>query len=524
MTTTTPKPAKKAQGSGDELPPIVDFERLRRSAAARYLRWQGRFDTDVADRYVPWVAMLAMFGLLFSLAMARFQALDAGHEMGDYLQATWLIRNGEVPQLTISETHMLAIQLSWIMYPVAHLTRLGPPATMLLAIQSLALSAGVVPLWLVGRRIAKLRAGGAVTLVMAYALFPAVHNLNLADFHPESIALPCLLAAFYYGLSGRWIAFGIVAAVAVACRADLALAVAGIGIVVALHRDRKAGTITAVVGLAYAIVAVFVLQPYYAGGAHPHIESLAVFGDTPSSALGGLITQPFRAIQELFREGNFQALVVLLAPVAFLPVVAPRYLLPVVPLQALYLIADVGESQTAQQFVPATAFVMVAAAMVLARTGRSGVTRVLVDPRVLGAVLLAACVFFVRDSAASPYRDPLAWERDALDASREGAVELTGEDSVMASDTLLAQLGERDEVYRIRERETETGRALLLPVPAPQWILIDSTQVSSESAQQWEDTLRAGLRVDGEEQLVSYTAIGDSSIQVYRRLRDTTEQ
>jgi len=493
---TATKPVKTAKKKGAEpevLPPLIDLESMRRSVSARYLRWQGKFDTDVADRWVPWVAWAVLFAALVTLAFGRHQALDSGSTIAEYLQAAWFIRQGQPPQLTIIETHMLAVQLSWIMYPVAQLTRLASPWAVLLTLQSLALSAGVVPLWRVSREVARLRAGGALALVTAYALFPAVHNLNLADFHPEALAVPFLLGCFRYGLRERWIPFGICAAIAVSCRADLGLAVAGIGIVIALEKNRRAGTITIIAGVAYSALAVFVLQPFFANGNEVHVNAFAVFGDTPVEVLRGMITHPFTAISELFREGNFQALVVLLAPVAFLPIIAPRYLMPLVPLQALYLMADVGTAETAQQFVPGIAFVFVAAGAVLARTGRAGVTRIMVDRRLLGAVLLAAAVFFVRDSASSPYRDPWAWDRDALDLERadivvnidfvdlldgseQPAMRTEFERSIMASESLLAELGERDFVYRVRTLPARNGSpSILLPSPAPAFVAIDAT-------------------------------------------------
>ena len=46
---------------------------------------------------------------------------------------------------------------------------------------------------------------------------------------------------------------------------------------------------------------------------------------------------------DLVLEENFAVIVFLLAPVLFLPLLAPRYLLPVVPLEVVYLVADVPD-------------------------------------------------------------------------------------------------------------------------------------------------------------------------------------
>ncbi len=541
MSTPTVTPRRKATDEAEAVPPLIDIESLRRSISARYLRWQGKFDTDVADRWVPWVAWALLFGVLVALAFARHEALDSGATLAEYLQASWLLRRGQPPVLTVSETHLLGVQLSWVMYPVAQLTRIASPWAVLLTLQSLALSAGVVPLWRLSREEARLRAGGALALVGAYALFPAVHNLNLADFHPEALAVPFLLACFRYGFAERWVPFGICAAIAVSCRADLGLAVAGIGVVIALEKNRKAGGIAIMAGISYTLLAVFFIQPHYTFGSNVHIEAFGVFGDTPFAVLRGMITNPLLVIRELFREGNFQSLVVLLAPVAFLPIIAPRYLLPLAPLQALYLIADVGEAETAQQFVPGIAFVFVAAGSVLAKTGRSGVTRIMVDRRVLGAVLLAAFVFFIRDSASSPYRDPWAWERDDLDEQRadvvvniDTVIPLQGEESrplserersVMASESLLAELGERDFVYRIRTTG-DPATELLLPSPAPAWLAIDIADFENPTRDQtrWANSLEQRVFEDLDGTRLQYRRQRTGAIDLYELIEAPPEE
>ena len=80
-----------------------------------------------------------------------------------------------------------------------------------------------------------------------------------------------------------------------------------------------------------------------------------------------MITHPFQVLGDLFVEENFNLLVFLFAPVLFLPLLAPRYLLPVVPLEILYLVADVPEQDVfGSQTVAITAFIFVATTLALA--------------------------------------------------------------------------------------------------------------------------------------------------------------
>jgi uncharacterized membrane protein len=193
-----------------------------------------------------------------------------------------------------------------------------------------------------------------------------------------------------------------------------------------------------------------VVQPHFGDGSFPHLEAFDAFGSSPAGVAWGMVTHPIDVLSRLFSEQNFSLFVTLFAPVVFLPVLAPRYLLPVLPLQMLYLVADVPEEAVfGQQTVAITAFVFLATAMALSRIGRLGVEKITVDRRLLGALLLAGTVFFVRDAASSPYREPWDWgSQDQVDAARLEARDLIDEGaSVRASESMLQVLAERQDLY-----------------------------------------------------------------------------
>jgi uncharacterized membrane protein len=473
----------------------VAKERQRLDAVA--LRWQARLDTDWSDRVLPWLVAGVLALVLIALALARVRSLDAGEDLGFYTQGAWLIDKGVDPIVTIKDGHnLLALQAAFSFYPLAFLTRFLPIIPTLVVVQSIVLALGVVPLWRIGRRVANLRVGAAGTLVFAYAFYPAVHNLNLADFHPETLALPGLLAAAYFGLTRRWILFATFCVISVLSRADLGLAVAGFGALFALEGERRPAIITAVAGLGWTTLAVLVIQPGFGGGSYAHVDSFMAYGDTPISIAGGLLTHPLTVIGDLVVEENFAVLVFLLAPVLFLPVLAPRYLLPVLPLEIMYLIADVPESSVfAQQTIAITAFVFLATAMALSRIGTMGVEQIRVDRRVLGAVILASTVFFIRDAASSPYRTPWNWGgRDAADHARIEATDLVPPDAaVRASPELLPLLAERSHVYLL---DTDGPPQVRQAVARVDVIVFDTA-----AAEDWSDddlrVFRDGLRRQG---------------------------
>ena len=485
---------------------------IRRRIDKAVLRWQGRLDADWADRFVPWSATALLFALLVALSLARARSLDGGAELGEFTQAAWLVARGAAPFVTITDTHLLAEQAAFVFYPIAWSTRVLPIIPTLLVVQSAVLALGVIPLWWLARWVAKLRVGAATVLVVAYMLYPALHDLNLADFHPEVVALPALLAAALFGLTDRWRAYAVAVAVILLCRADLGLAVAALGIVLAVEGRRRAGAWSMAVGIGWTLLAVLVVQPHFGDGVFIHADAFTTYGDTPWAIFGSILTSPVQVLGDLTSEQNFDVAVVLLAPVAFLPVLAPRFLLPILPLEALYLLADTptGEATRPEHTIAITAFIFLATTFALARIGRQSVSRVSVDRRILGALLFASAVFFVRDAASSPYRHPWDWGgRDAVDAARLEAADLVGPFApVRASSSLLPLLGEREGVYLL---DTDGNPHVRRAAEDAYAIVFDA-----EAASDWDDEARrrfhGGLERSGFERIST-----DEGVWVYVR-------
>jgi uncharacterized membrane protein len=271
------------------------------------------------------------------------------------------------------------------------------------------------------------------------------------------LAVPGLLCAFYFAETDRWRWFAVFSIIVVLCRADLGLVILGMGLLFALEGKRRKGLIVVVLAAGYTIFAITVIQPDFGNGTFPHLNAFREFGDSPGSVAWGMLIHPFDILGRLTSEQNFNLLVTLLAPVVFLPVLAPRYLLPVVPLQVLYMVADVPrEAVFGQQTVAITAFVFIASAFALSRIGRLGVEKINVDRRVLAALLLAGTVFFIRDAASSPYREPWDWGgQDMADGARIDAEEQIPSDAaVRATPSMLQLLAERERLYVLDTSET----------------------------------------------------------------------
>jgi uncharacterized membrane protein len=454
----------------------------RKRVEYKLLKWQGRFEGTTFDKVFPWSCVAFLWIIFALLALARSRELSQDANLAAIMQSVWLIGEGFTPDASLLGQNYFSLQGGFLIYPITVLTRVFPTAMTLMIIQSGALALTVVPLWRLSRNVAQLRTGASTTILLVYGVFSAVHAVNLAGFHLETLALPLLMAAVYSTYIEKSRRYWIFITLVLLARADLGIAVAGLGILWLLEGKKKIGYQTLSFGLAWSTIFILGVQPLYYAGHFPHVDAFTGYGgNNPFSVVWGIIIHPWSFVTELFSEPNFLVAVSLLAPVLFLPVVAPRYLIPALPLFSLYLTADVpeGELMEASQTVPITVFIFVALVFALAKTGNIVVQRVNVDRAVIGALIFTAAVFFTANSISSPYEEPWSWgRRDPVDIARLEVAEMVPEDAVVrASQKILPLLTERVGLHEFNLPEEYDDRLGGEAVRNVNWFIFDRSEV-----------------------------------------------
>lgn len=446
------------------LPKIRDrIERSWRAADRTMLRLQGRLDTPSYDRWLPYGFATVYAIALILLALVRLHTLRMGGDTAKFSQAVWQLSEGFKPITTLSGGNIIGEQGSLVLYPLGALASIFPPAETLLVAKSLALALTMIPLWRLARGHGRLGVGASSAVMFVWAIYSAVHAMNAADFQPAIIAVPALMWAVLLGLDERYELTAVAVIIVMCCRSDLGLAVVGLGLLLLRERRTRVGWTVIALGAVWFLAAMLGVQPWLSDDTYSFLAPYARFGDTPFGIVWGLITNPIDFLKILGSEANFGRLVYLLAPVLFLPLTAPRFLLPAVPLFVLYMGAEVpdGRLREAGQFVPVTVFIFVATVFALRQAGRTLVNRVRVERRVILALVLTSLVFFVNDSATSPYNEPWEWRtRTDNDLARIATVAQIPDDEVRvrASTTFLPLLSDRLGIY---ELDTDVDEYLL---------------------------------------------------------------
>jgi uncharacterized membrane protein len=405
---------------------LAPDSRRRRRLDWLVLRWQARLDARWADRTVPWLLAGALFVVLAGAALARVYRFDGGVDLARHVQAAWLLAEGHAPEVTAGpDANLFTEHLPLLFLPLAALTRLLPTMETLVVAQAGAIAVGVVPVWLLARKVAQLRVGAAAALALAYACHPAVADLALGDVHPQAFAIAPLLAACYFAERQSWRWFGAAAAAAVLWSAELGLVVATLGVVLVGEGHRRVGLRAAVGGFLWTVLALLVVQSALGRTGIVAPGAFARYGDNGLEVLVEMLRNPFRIVADLLAEPEVTVVAWVFAPLLFLPLMSPRKLVPALPLTVLVLVADVPVTGAdgAGRMVALLAASFVAATASLARLGRPSIDRVLVDRRILGVVVVAAVASLAVVSPLSPYEHPWEVDRPGEDA-RQAALDV----------------------------------------------------------------------------------------------------
>lgn len=387
------------------------------------------------------------------LSLMRHDAFQThAFDLGIQTQTLFTLLTQGTPLTTLygaTAINQFGDHFSPIYYLVSPLFAVTGDARSLLVIQSLFLGLGALPVyWLVH---AKTRSTAlALALAASYLLFPALHAVNTFDFHEIALVVPLLLFSLYCLEVERWGLFLVFLALALLAKEEVALSGAAIGLYLVLGKHRyRLGAAVTLGSLAYFVLVNQVIMPALGGG-----PDLARFADLAApdatgfmAILRGILLNPWYAFAYAFLNPDKVAfLVILLLPVAFLPLLAGWAWLMAVPSLAIALLAAVPSQYSLDYHYPAimVPFVFTLAALGLARWPRWLVSRLAVAATVLVLSLVMNYQYgwlggkrFTGFPQPSPHQQAVA---SLIRAIPDGA-------SVSAMSDLVPHLASRQGIY-----------------------------------------------------------------------------
>lgn len=230
----------------------------------------------VPERLQIWAWVLAYTAIMSTVSVFRYHLwLANGWDLGLYQQGLWLIwHKGLLAPSSYTGLPILARGGSLVLILFAPLYAAGGVGLLLVS-QAFCLGLG----YLFVRRIAEFQGVSPSTahlLGLIYLTFPTVIGLNLADFHPDVLALPVLFGIIWTGLRDRWIWAAILGVVAALVRDTVTLPTLVLGAVLIFERHNWSGLAVALAGvLAYVLDTQFLLPALAHSGPIHLIPGLA---------------------------------------------------------------------------------------------------------------------------------------------------------------------------------------------------------------------------------------------------------
>ncbi len=414
--------------------------------------------SGTAGRLAPQKVERACQGLLFlavSLYVILFLSLTLrlydrfatnSYDLAIFDQAAWLISRGHSPFVTVRGLPLLADHFSLILYLLAPLYWLWPSAKLLLAVQTLALALGALPLYALTRQ----RLGSApwaLLLASAYLLYPALEWSGTYEFHPETLATPLLLAAFLFLERRQWRPYFLCLVLALMTKETVGLTVLALG-VYALRMDRRIAFGTLAAGALGMAGALLTIRAFNHGAPSAFFALYGPDGAGPGSLLGLAFSHPLVFWDRLATVANGVYLFQLLYPLAFLPLLAPEVLLLALPALLLNVLSTRGVMHTVQhQYTAALTPLLLLAGLVGAERAQRWGNRW--TPLLLVGVLGVGIVSAQDQGPMFTWRQ---WVQTGLSAGvsqeTQGLLaQIPAQASVSASAALLPHLSHRRLVY-----------------------------------------------------------------------------
>lgn len=301
---------------------------------------------------------LVQLTLLSTLVTRQLRGAGSSNwDLGIFNNAVWTLAHGQT-FMTYRGMDVLGHHFNLIFFAYAPFSWLGAGALFLCLTQCVVLTLGAIPAYLLGRD--RLKSNGAGLVICAvYLLHPAVTGLTWWMFHPEALAIPAVMLAWWAATAARWRVFAAAIAFALICREDVSLATAGIGLVLLFgsrwpsdgvfhsRTAKRAGVVTLLVSALWYVGVTQVVMPSRLPTDEPYYvqDFFGNLGSTMPEVISTSLLHPGRALAGVQGMNGVSYAGRLLGPTGGLALLSPLSLIPALPQLAAATISNDPDSR-----------------------------------------------------------------------------------------------------------------------------------------------------------------------------------
>ena len=242
-------------------------------------------------------------------------------DVGLYDQGVWLLSRFHAPFVTLMGRNLFGDHASLILIFVTPLYWIWPGTETLLALQSVVVAAGALPIYFFARRHLNSAALGCAFAV-AWLVNPAVNGTIFENYHPDSFLGLFVPIAIVAALTKRWRWYWVAVVLSLLVKEDVVLVIVPLGAMVAMRGETRRGLLTIGAGVTAALLGMFVLMKNLIGV--PTRNGWRIPFGGISGFIKESVTNPTNVIRYLSSEGRLMYWWKMFAPFALLSFLAPE--------------------------------------------------------------------------------------------------------------------------------------------------------------------------------------------------------
>jgi uncharacterized membrane protein len=419
--------------------------------------------SSVNARRVVYAGTALYLSVFVAAAVVAYLAYDVARlDLGDMVQAVWSTSHGHFLEVTDGagrQVSRLAGHADPFLALLVPLWWAWPSPLMLVVLQVVAVSAGALPVYWLGRK--HLRSEfAAACFAFAYLFYPVTqaNAIGVGDsFHSVSIAIPLILFAIWFLDEERLVPFAVFALLAASTKEEIAASVGCLGLWYAVrHKRWGAGLSIFGLGVTVSLINFLVIIPHFSpSGASPFADRYQQVGGSPTGILHTAVTDPVAIVQAVATGHKLLYVALLLVPFLGLCLLEPLLLLGAIPDLAINLLsAKPAQTELYWQYSAGIVPFLLVASVVGASRLRRGPDRI-----ALGVVAAVVFMTFIHPIFSPVYRiavDDLGHvlRSDPARAAKAHALDLVPPGvPVSASNGLGGLLSDRRVIYMFPTRK-----------------------------------------------------------------------
>ncbi|MFH1093212.1 MAG: DUF2079 domain-containing protein [Candidatus Omnitrophota bacterium] len=276
--------------------------------------------------YIVW-ALISFFILILSfISFRRYYCFDyIDMDLAAYNQIIWNIVHGSCYSSMLG-VNFLGHHAHFILFLFAPLYFFFQTPLFLLFMQIVFLAICAYPIFMIASK--ELDQGLALSLVIAYLLYPAMGYTALYEFHVPVFATAFLTFMLYYFIKQDFRLFALFLSLSLLTQENIPLVIIPFGIFAFLKkRSMKWWLLPALGGSIWFIAVVGQVMPYFNKNTVQFVTIYGHMGNSLPEIIGFIISRPLTVIKMMLSAQKVKFLFQLFAPLCFFPLLDTHILI-----------------------------------------------------------------------------------------------------------------------------------------------------------------------------------------------------